>query len=94
MPKSLTVFLLALAILLPTGTGRATTPAISNDDVGCLDLFEGCSGSSTAAGCASLYCDRVHCGCAEPPPGATLHFSCQCDASGCRRTCQVTANGH
>lgn len=42
-------------------------------------------GDSGGGGCT--YCNQTACGCAAPPPGYYLRFSCACSTIDCSRTC-------
>ncbi len=43
------------------------------------------SGGSGGGGCT--YCSQGQCGCAPPPAGQTLSFSCSCSSIWCTRSC-------
>jgi hypothetical protein len=45
-------------------------------------------GSGGGGGCD--YCNRSACGCAPPPAGMTLTFSCSCSSITCTRSCDYT----
>lgn len=73
---SLLVFLACLAVL------AAVAPDLAQ---GQTDYQDYNPWGGTGGTCS--YCNQPQCGCAPPPQGSTLQFSCACSSIQCSRTC-------
>lgn len=69
--------IVALVLLFSFAWGGFDSTAVFQQDPG--------TGGGTGGSCN--YCSQTACGCAAPPPGTYLSFSCSCSSISCSRSC-------